>query len=351
MILKELLSCDEVLRDIPPIAATEDIHQTTFIYSQQELADREETRHIRYRRSGKADFQHLKRYSLHPQILRVSRQLLQEGLPLLYKDKTVGFAHLYGYGVDLSMYCLGQPSVVDALTRWPALRSFRRWEYTIFMAPAIDNEFDPEYSISGPVDDMKALRHVGMDHFTTIFKLATNDTAPYDGDFWCGSALLAFTLSGCDNVQIEGELPRSAQNLMARYDLEKLKLPMEDYITSIVRLSLRIVATLQLCRRCFTRTEFRGLLECINLEHHSDNNLLPIHAVYGDCRDYLYLCYHAITECLRPCTGCGAANRGCDSALLKPIYRDIRGLEAQGPWKQGCEEIHSTELSILRQLT
>ena len=133
MILKELLSCDEVLRDIPRIAAAENPQQTNLIHAREEMRKREQIRQSKDTYSKESDdlkheLGNLKRYKLHPHVLRVCRQLYQEGTPILYKDKTAGITYLDGFGGKEANreYCLGVSSVAEALTRWPALQRVRR---------------------------------------------------------------------------------------------------------------------------------------------------------------------------------------------------------------------------------
>ena len=89
------------------------------------------------------EFKSHKRFSLHPAILRTCRQLYNEGLALLHKNKlkmNVTYYLTYKPGVLPRSYIVGESSVAAALTKYPFLTHIKSWNITSY----IDTEDDED---------------------------------------------------------------------------------------------------------------------------------------------------------------------------------------------------------------
>ena len=159
-ILRDLLCQEGPLRDIPHVIARNGNADEVARHERHRISHESYTWWLQDRKRTKSElFGSQKRFQLSPQILRVCKQLLSEGFALLYDDKTIGISFLSGFNnfseawhplgcaqwrrdndpfwiyTDARSYCLGEKSLAGAFRRWPALRRFNNFEYTLYLGP------------------------------------------------------------------------------------------------------------------------------------------------------------------------------------------------------------------------
>lgn len=356
MILHELLHCTETLADIPNIALVPINRPTLKNYHAAHFDDARPHFH-----AATVAFDHEMRFHLDPQILGVCRQLYNDGLPLLYKDKTIEVTYLHAFS-DPSFhdpheylvhedilekasprYCLGEKSVREALQRWPMLRNIRNWEYNVYLGPGLkDNPAEEDMVCKD--DDFEVLEDFSLENLTMRYTLAAEGRSSrfYSqaqrlimGPGAYDNALIAFTLPQWKNIQLVGDLPSYINHLISDYDLNKLQQSTEDWEDSIIDFVNIFTKEIEGCNQCRKGREYwQGFKE-----HHCEGWVmygLPqnVDHLHGRSRDVLCCSYMKLHETVNGCFYCGTVRPELDYGKLRMLLGQVKDLEARGPWKQ-----------------
>ena len=332
MILQELLSCDQVLRDIPTVAAHANDATTVWFINREKLqrdSRLQNTEDLEEYRS------HI-RYSLHPQILCVCRQVQKEGRPLLYNN-AVGVTYLHGSPSSCHgrVHCLGTRSVDTALFRWPSLHEIRKWEMLIYYGPAFVDE--PVRRPWHQLDKLyQTLTNANVRHLTITYKRAGSRLSYYTSSKTVDNSLLPFCLFPKAEISLSGELPGIIESQIVEFDLSKLKQPMVRFYYTLLDVLDTCIENFVSCGKCQGRTinRFTRDLEdrCTSIGENMKS--LQVAQSYRESKAALELCHTKVNRVRSSCITCAGRGIRYDSDMLDSLQDKIRDLDELGPWKQ-----------------
>ena len=347
MILHELLSSDNVLMDIPTVAAPAHDPKVVLFNDRETLAratDEKRQSSVPCKDLEQKYGSHI-RYSLHPQILGVCQQLYEEGKALLYKN-VVGITYLHGYGSSWgdSVYCLGTKSVTRALKRWPGLHQIKKWEILIYLGPALAGE--PELQEMSEVDEQyESLRSIEVEHLTISYKSATIKSSHYTSPLTADNNILAFSLFPDANIIFNGDVLECTKRQMAGFDLHKLRQPIRDSYNALRHLLNSCIKTIPPCDECQSRYvndkrrgrcvnkfaqelkgRYRSMRFSVDASHVAD--------FYNEKREALKFCYSKVCRASSGCITCTTGEADYEPGMLNSLLDSIAEMDESGPWKQ-----------------
>lgn len=287
MILRYLLCCDEVLADIPTIVASvEDPHtiiprssngvrrykQSRALAGTEDKAtnvERNDTnasttackvlsggKKGQYLAASSAEcetddeyennkednkFASCCRFRLHPQILLACRQLHNEGNLLLYDDKTVGVSFLAYFGETNEglpqyfhhSYYVGANSIDSALTKWPALRRFKNWVYTVYVGPGGGAARPDDYAEwAGRNADIETPPGLPIHRLTFSCASASGHLVQGSPEF-LEYSLMPFHVLACRSPVLPKELPQKTAARLHKYVFHKPRKTIQQMLETI----------------------------------------------------------------------------------------------------------------------
>lgn len=264
-ILQYLLLCDKVLADVPDVVANTDDPCKTLLSNNSDLATYKLPKYEEWDSSfdayslpdsSKEKFVSRCRFKLYPAILRTCRQLYDEGFPLLYDcTKTIEISYLLYFNLfqppsayDSRSYCMGTYSIKAAFEKWPALRRFRNWAYTIYIGPfyrgySFHHRWDPRE------EDVDALSSISINKMTISFLNTSHHglTRPEDKVIF-GASILPFHVLYCQSATILGLVPSGVVQDFFKYLVQKPYRSMLGYRSDIIKLDNEIERYMKCCQ-------------------------------------------------------------------------------------------------------
>lgn len=264
-ILQYLLCCDNVLADVSNAVANHNNPRRSHINHDSNVASYGGSKfeEIDLSYDGYVNSQYTpglwascRTFKLYPTILQTCRQLQQEGHPLLYDcNKTVEVGHLMFFNWNFHQtshesrsYCLGCPSIESALEKWPALRSFRNWAYTIYLGP-LYHEDSVRKGWSTREKDIEALSSIPINKLTiTCFDTSRNNvTSRNDGAIF-ESCVIPFHRLYCQSATILGPVPSPITQIFYKFLVQRPSKSMTACRGDITKLDNDIERYMKCCR-------------------------------------------------------------------------------------------------------
>ena len=291
-----------------------------------------------------------RRFTLHPDILRVCRQLRNEGYPLLYNDKTIEVTFLRGFDYVTKYYhaeyarrsyCMGRRSIKSALIKWPALKRFRNWAYNIYIGPCDDGDHRKESSLTGLNHDLHTLYDLPINKLTIGCFRAYEQTTPdsddsetesnYPVDFVDDSTVEAcvmpfYTLT-CNSVVFDGRIGPHIATQLQHYLLQRRLLPLFETWCMVDELAHgigRLVKQRNPCT-CFKKEvaqvwNSNGSQPCSRLRIAQEKD--DMNEFYTIFNDYMSVLDRILKLASRRCTTCGS-----EGQLQEDISEDLEMLQ------------------------
>lgn len=288
-----------------------------------------------------------RRFTLHPDILRVCRQVRDEGYPLLYDNKTIEVTFLRGFD-DVTKYyhaeysrrsfCMGRRSIMSALRKWPALKSFQNWAYKIYIGPCEerDNPGRKEESLTGLNHDLHTLYGLNIDKLTIGCFKAYDDTIPDSDDSETEShypdvdditietCVMPFYTQTYNSVMFEGDIAPHMATQLQHYLLQPRLLPLFEtwcMINDLAHKMSRDLKLRNLCT-CFEKSTAQiwrpsGGHPCSSLR--AAQEVGDLDQFYMFFNDYMGRLDRGLKEASRCCTICESQGQPLQEGVLENL--------------------------------